>query len=191
MLIFERKNAINRAIFSFFETMRKVFFLALISSFVLSSCIKSPTYSNIPAIKFVSVSSDIVKAFGRDTIIFSFTDGDGDIGTYASSTDSGNLCGLKQGDSSSLHNTNFNVFLIDSRDTCMNVLASADVEPSGKYKGISGEVVVITGIYSKKCFAPPSSNCPFDTVVFSIILKDKAGHLSNIVQTTPIVCDPH
>ena len=176
--------------------MPKAIFIALVIACTLSSCIKAPNYSIIPAIKFVSVSSNYVKSEDRDTITFSFTDGDGDIGTYASSdTSTNNLCGLQHADSSVFRNTNFNIYLIDSRDSCVNVFASANIQPSGKYKGISGEMLAIQAIFpvskNQNCFDPQNPLCPPDTVIYGILLTDMAGHHSNIVQTTPIVCYTH
>ena len=83
----------------------------------------------------------------------------------------------------------FNVFLIDSRDTCVGTYASPDVDFSGQYKAISGEVIVIRAIDSKKCFVVPTPGCPKDTVVYTILLRDKAGHFSNAIKTTPVVVD--
>lgn len=176
--------------FSFFDTMRRGLFCCFVLVTVLSSCIKAPTYPVIPHIEFKEVSSSIVRAGAIDTITFSFTDGDGDIGTFTSNSDTSDLCGLERGDSTALHSTSYNIFLIDNRDSCISPFASANIQSTSKNKGIKGEMVVITPIYSKHCFATPNPNCPVDTAIFSIMLKDMAGHQSNIIQSTPIVCDP-
>ena len=168
--------------------MRKAAFVYIILACTLYSCIKPPSYSVIPNIAFVSVSSlNALNGF-TDTITFSFTDGDGDIGT-PSYTDTGTNCvpcGLQHGDSSCLKLSAFDVFLIDSRDSCMSYYASANVQPAGKYKAISGTIQVITaGMSNTKCFGgcPCSVN---DTVTYAIILRDIAGHLSNTIHTPPI-----
>jgi hypothetical protein len=185
------KNAINRTILSFFETMRKAGFIAIVITCTLYGCVKAPTYPDTPHITFKSVSSTYVKSGDRDTVTISFTDGDGDIGVNSSTGDSSDLCGLKHGDSTALHSPNFDVFLIDNRDTCINAFASANVQPSGKYKDISGDILVILAVYSKKCFATPDPTCPLDTVTYSIILRDQAQHFSNIVKAAPVTVDPH
>lgn len=167
----------------------KKYFAFLVVVTVISGCVKPPTYPVEPQIEFVSVSSDYVYSGYTDTITISFTDGDGDIGIGTGGDDSCDICGLKTGDSTCLNLSKFNVFLIDNRDNCIATLASADVEPKGKYDDISGEIVIITTIDSKKCFAPPQPGCPKDTVTYSILIKDKAGHRSNVVQTTPIIVD--
>jgi hypothetical protein len=79
----------------------------------------------------------------------------------------------------------FDVFLIDGRDLCIEAFASANVQPAGKYKAISGTIEVIAEAYNTKCFG----GCPCavnDTVTYAIILRDMAGHLSNTIHTTPI-----
>jgi len=166
------------------KTYPLLFLLALISS-----CIKPPTFPIEPHIEFKSVSSNYVYSGYTDTLIVSFTDGDGDIGVSPSSNDSCDLCALKHGDSTCFNLSGFNVFLIDSRDTCISTYASANIQTGSKYADISGEIVIIATIDSKKCFAAPMPGCPKDTVVYSILIKDKAGHKSNIVQTTPIIVD--
>jgi hypothetical protein len=78
------------------------------------------------------------------------------------------------------------VFLIDSRDSCITSLATANVPVGGKYKGISGTVQVITVMSNLKCFGgacPCSTN---DTVNYAIILKDMLGNRSNTIHTGPI-----
>ncbi len=167
--------------------MRKAALVYIILAFTLYSCVKPPTYSVIPQIAFVSVSSsNIINGFS-DTITFSFTDGDGDIGVNASDSNTSDsvCCGIQHGDSSCLRLPQFDVFLIDGRDSCITAFASANVQPAGKYKAISGTIQVIAGAYNTKCFGgcPCSLN---DTVTYGIILRDMAGHLSNTVHTTPI-----
>jgi hypothetical protein len=179
-----RKNAINKANFSFFGAMRKALFVYIILACSLWGCIKPPQYSIIPHIEFVSVSSPNAIANLPDTITFSFTDGDGDIGVSGINDSTTNTCGLKYGDSSILHLSTFNVFLIDSRDSCIETFASANVQPTGKYKGISGNIQVITNLSNLRCFSCPCT--AVDTVTYAIILRDMAGHLSNTIHTIPI-----
>lgn len=168
--------------------MKQSLFLLFVL-FAISGCVKPPAYPSEPQITFKSVSSTYVYSGQTDTITISFTDGEGDIGVTSSPSDTCNFCSLKTGDSSCFNMSGFNVFLIDHRDTCMSTYASANIETGSKYDDISGEIVIITSIDSKKCFAPPQPGCPKDTVVYSILIKDKAGHRSNIVQTPPIIVD--
>ncbi len=156
----------------------------------LSSCVKEPSYPIEPVIEFKSVSSDYVNAGFADTLTISFTDGDGDIGVNPAGDDSCDLCSFKNGDSTCLRLSSFNVFVIDSRDTCVGTFASANVESTGKFKALSGEISVITAVDSKKCFAVPDSGCPNETFFYWIVIRDKAGHLSNMVRTSDITVDP-
>lgn len=188
-LKFDCKNAINQANFSFFETMRKALFVFTILACTLSSCIKAPSYSIVPNIAFVSVSSPVQINGYSDTITFSFTDGDGDIGVpataIADTVTQCDGCGIKHGDSTCLRQQAFDVFLIDSRDSCIDPFASASVEPAGKYKAISGTIQVITAVANTKCISCPCT--AQDTVIYAIILRDMAGHFSNTIHTSPIV----
>lgn len=172
----------------YFATVKK-YFIASLFLLALAACVKAPEYPVEPQIEFKSVSSSFIKSGYADTITVTFTDGDGDIGVGASNNDSCNLCALKHGDSTCLRLNDFNVFLIDSRDTCVSTYASDNIPVNGQYKGISGEISVVRAIDSKKCFAPPQAGCPLDTAVYTIIIRDMAGHFSNAVKTTPIIVD--
>jgi hypothetical protein len=169
--------------------MRKAAFVFITLTCTLFSCIKPPDYSIVPSIQFVSVSSPVALSGYSDTITFSFTDGDGDIGVPSTNpldtVTNCNTCGIKTGDSSCLRLQQFNIFLIDSRDSCITTLASASVEPTGKYKGISGTIQAIVALTNTKCFGgcPCTTN---DSVTYAIILRDIAGHFSNTIHTPPI-----
>lgn len=177
---------------SLFDTMkiRFIFIFFIIAS--VSACVKAPSYPVEPHIEFKSVSSSYVYSGYVDTISFSFTDGDGDIGVNSNGSDSTcDLCSLKHGDSSCLKLQAFNIFMIDSRDSCLNYFASATISSNSKFKGISGVIDVIRAVDSKSCLAVPNPSCPLDTVKFTIVLRDMAGHFSNLITTSPIVIDPH
>lgn len=175
--------------------MRKVIFVCILFSGLFHSCIKAPSYSIIPHIEFVSVSSQNVVIppnppngifTAIDTITFSFTDGDGDIGILSMDTDTSQLCSLQEGDSTILHSKRFNIFLIDNRgNECVTPFASGNVPTNGKYKAASGNIQVIPSLSSDKCVRP-NPTCLEDTVIYSIILTDEAGHRSNTIQTVPI-----
>ena len=174
--------------------MRKAAFVFLILTCTLFSCIKPPDYSIVPHIEFVSVSSPAEINGFSDTITFSFTDGDGDIGIPATNpldtvTNCDSACAVRHGDSSCLRLQNFDVFLFDSRTNCVDPYASGTLPATGKYKGISGTIQVIAGMYKLACTCPCTTN---DTVVYAIILRDMAGHYSNVIHTSPIAitCGP-
>ncbi len=174
---------------SLFDTVKVIYPVLFVVIASVTACVKAPDYPIAPVIEFKSVSSEFLKSGYIDTITISFTDGDGDLGVSPSPGDTCNQCGLKNGDSTCLKLRGFNVFLIDNRDNCVGTFASANVEPEGKFKSISGEIDIIRAIDSKKCFAPPTPGCPKDTVIYSIIIRDRAGNFSNTVQSVPIIID--
>lgn len=170
----------------------KAKFLILIAFIAaLSSCVKEPSYPIEPVIEFKSVSSDYVLTGYSDTLTVTFTDGDGDIGVNPDLNDScpNSGCNVKLGDSSCFYSNSFNVFVIDSRDTCVATYASANVESTGKFKALSGEISIIVPVDSKKCFPAPAPGCPNETFFYWIVIRDKAGNFSNTVRTTDITVD--
>jgi hypothetical protein len=176
---------------------RYVLLFLLIAS--ISACVKAPSYPIEPHIEFKSVAStsSIIYMNGTtpiyipDTLTVSFTDGDGDISVYSDPADTSlcvNPCNYADGDTSCLNIKSMNVFVVDSRDTCIATYYTADIEPQGKVEGLSGEIKIRHVIHLKKCLAP-SVSCPQETVKFKIRIKDRAGHLSNEVETVPITVE--
>jgi hypothetical protein len=148
--------------------MRLVFFILTIglvySSF--NSCIKPPDYGEVPVIEYKSISADTVNENTDSLIIvFSFTDGDGDVGP----TDD--------------QDSTINLFLIDSRDNSIKEYQLPNITPGGNVKAISGEVTV-----KVESFACQPGN-EFDQMTYTIQIKDRAGHLSNTINTDPITID--
>jgi hypothetical protein len=139
------------------------------------SCLKAPDYPIEPVINFISLSKDVVKQsqFNLDStyITFGFTDGDGDLGDRDS----------------------VNIFLTDQRIKTNPIVYKIPLlaQNSGA-KGISGEIKL--RVYSECCIYPngetpcfPSTTYPTDTLVYSLYIKDRAGHKSNIIYTPPII----
>lgn len=146
----------------------------------LSSCVKPPTYPIEPVIEFVSVSTDVAVSDSTQVMFtISFTDGDGDIGPNYNGTDSCNICGLSGGDSTCLKEGRFNVFLINNYTKCVAQYTSANVEPRGRFDDISGEIDIVSQLSCR-----PFRNS--DTASYSIVIRDRAGHLSNFVQAAPV-----
>jgi hypothetical protein len=162
-----------------------VFVLAALVANVFTYCIKPPDYPIEPVITFSSVSPNTIlqQPFFRmaDTVytdlLFSFTDGDGDLGF-----DDGTV----------------SVIIKDTRlpSIPLNYLLPK-VDPQGAGNGISGTARIrvqvsccipdpINGIPLPACDTLPTSSQLRDTVIYSIQIKDRAGNLSNIIETTPI-----
>jgi hypothetical protein len=134
-----------------------------LAALLTKSCIKPPDYSEIPEITYTSISKSTVNE-GNDTvrIVFSFTDGDGDIGP------------INELDSTS------NILITDSRDNSTKPFQTQFLTPGGNVKAISGEIAV--SLYAFAC----SAGVTEDQVTYTVRLKDRAGHVSNAISTEPI-----
>ncbi len=141
-------------------------------------CVDSPNFPDTPHIEFLSVSKDTLDQgiFQQDSLIvrFRFEDGDGDIGRTDQEPDN-------------------NVFFIDERTgTLDNTFGIPAIPPEGAGNGVEGEVRIV--LFSTCCIYPDGADpCsvnaqyPLDTVIYRIYMKDRAGHTSNEITTTPII----
>lgn len=162
--------------------MKKSVFVVAISIFViavllLQYCVKPPNYPNEPVIEFAAMSKTTMlqTPLGPDSILisFSFTDGDGDLGSQ---------------------NGEPNIFIKDGRDSFDKPAYQIPyIEPQGAGNGISGTIYIVVPttccIYidpngiPRACADVP---IPFDTLTYLISIKDRAGHESNQIETPPI-----
>jgi hypothetical protein len=162
------------------------YFITGVGLLQLCQCVQPPDYPIEPVIVFENITpKESLQApfFERpDTvytdITFSFTDGDGDIGS----------------DSSTL-----NVEIKDLRAPLIpQEFQLPKVDPGGAGNGISGDVRIrvpanccipdpINGIPLPPCEINSPSGQLRDTVVYSIRIRDRAGHWSNTIETTPVV----
>lgn len=144
-------------------------------------CLKRETYPIEPHIEFVNFikyqNEEGIDTKG--TLIFSFTDGDGDIGLSAGDT----LPPFhKEGD----YHYNMYIFYKEMQNgvlTEVNLplpfhLRLPVITPSGNNKAIKGDMEVELDIYN------PIS--VYDTICFSFYLVDRALHVSNTI-TTPLI----
>lgn len=149
-------------------------------------CVKPPDYPDEPVITFVSVSpgSILQRPFFRqpDTVytdlVFSFTDGDGDLG---------------------FSDTTASMIIRDLRSPLLpKPYRLPEVSSLGAGNGISGEVTVrvpvsccipdpVDGIPLPPCDTNSVSGQLLDTLVYSIQIKDRAGHWSNVIESAPII----
>jgi len=134
--------------------------------------------SPIPAIRFVSMTPDSLKAAsGEDSVFITFhlTDGDADLGNNPSGT-------------------NKDIFFIDSRDTSTVFYSSFFPNIPGELKdpkmGIDGDCIVF--INSAFIGSRPDSlhQAVGDTLHFIIYIKDVAGHESNRITTPDLYLHP-
>jgi len=148
----------------------KSFMYSLISSLLLtvcfSTCVNPPDFSSTPEIEFVSVSKNIIREQSDSiNLVFSFKDGDGDLG-------------VNQKDTST------NTFITDIRSgkkPFTYTYRLPYISAKGSIKDISGEVTInIPGV---TCVPGKT----IDTILYRIQIKDRSGHYSNIVESDKIV----
>lgn len=153
-------------------------FLFLGIALLFTTCVKEKNFPSTPIIEFKEYV--IYGADSADCII-KFKDGDGDIGIVAGDTTSKDDFKMKylyKGTDGLFHpfdgtpgTTPF--------DTLYYSYRVPNITPDGQYKALDGE------IKAKLRSAPLYHTTPV-TVKFEITLRDRAGHLSNMVSTNEI-----
>ena len=153
-----------------------------------NGCLKPVSYPPEPAITDVYFSRDTVENFAKKqsaigpVLNIDFEDGDGDIGF--STSDSSN-----------------NVTLIDDRNGNETTLGIPyDLESTGGVKAISGTLTIsltaqCCSVYEAgdiPCTPQAATPYAFDTLTYTVTIKDRAGNVSNAMQTEPlyILCEP-
>ena len=145
-------------------------------------CSQPPVYPKEPKIEFLSLNQNVIEQ-SRDASIkldtieirFSFTDGDGDIGSEDST----------------------NIFLEDSRDGTLQLFKVSPIPKLGAGDGLSGEIkILLTNNPNTKyfCCTFPNTNLtciaskqfPTDELFYTIYIKDRARNSSNKIKTDPI-----
>lgn len=154
----------------------KIGFVLIIFSLLLigiSSCIQAPDYPIEPVITYQGLSKNTMKQakIKGDSlrVIFSFTDGDGDIG--------------------SIESNGIDIVLIDKRTNVIYGQFRAPTVPEkGTKNGIDGTAEVV--IFSTCCVYPDSTppcevneDYPLDSLKLEIYMTDRAGHESNHIET--------
>jgi len=145
-----------------------------------NACVKPPDYPPEPVIEYVNMSKTQMKQ-GKQredslTIYFNYTDGDGDLG-YPKP------------------DNRPSIFIKDGRDSFVRFQYTLPyVEPQGTGNGISGVISIVVPtaccIYTTPqgatltCKDVPTTF--IDTLHYLITIKDRAGHISNEIQTGPI-----
>lgn len=151
-----------------------------LAALFFATCTQPPDYPKEPSIEFMGFSQPSI-AQGTpnaplDTlaVTFSFTDGDGDLGS---------------------ENDSLDVFLTDSRDGFVTNFKLPFIPEQGGGSGISGDITVkiinkpfniccanlITGEACK-----PNVPGPTDTLSYFIQIRDRAGNFSNKTRTSTL-----
>ncbi len=177
------------------KKVKPYWWIALVSG--IAACSSPPDYPIEPEIKFLSLSTDTVlqtppsgESGGTVRVILEFTDGDGDIGYEGVNTDSCILCDPELG---CLQNKTFNLFVFDHRlPNCLSPYQVPYIPQRGSSDAISGTIdleIFPVCCISKDGFPCLSNVGTFDTVYYSIQIKDRAGHQSNRLELPPIIIE--
>lgn len=156
--------------------------LAVIAALTAQFCVKPPDYPLEPVIEFKGLSKNTLRQTNLipsdpDSIVvtFSYTDGDGDLG-YPDS------------------DPTTSVFFKDERDQFASERKLPYVDPQGAGNGISGEISVVLPTTccihtNEEGLKTACLNVPVqtDTLIYLITIRDRAGHMSNEIRTSPIV----
>jgi hypothetical protein len=158
------------------QFIKIVFFVALTGA-IISSCVKEKHFPPQPAIqfeRFVTYGNDSADCF------ITFQDGDGDIGIQQDDHTSPDDLKMKYlyKDANGIYVPVDSSFGTPQFDTLFYSYRVPYVTPNGQYKALDGEIKV-------KLRAAPIFG-PHNFVKFEIVLKDRAGHKSNMVTTNEI-----
>lgn len=144
----------------------------VVALFFLNSCTDEDTYPITPEIKFKSLEIfQNVSQLDSVVLTFSFTDGDGDIGSVT--TDS-----LSRDVFVKFYELRNGVFIpFDDPFGAFNYRVPY-LEPRGNNKSLKGDIRINVDYNVLQ---------PNDTVKYELYLKDRAGHQSNTITTSTIV----
>lgn len=170
----------------------KAYYLLLLPVFI-SGCGDKPSYGIEPEITFLSISRSIANqnSIGNDTVtvVFAFTDGDGDLGYQESGQNDTSSCDLCS--TGTCNQNQFDLYFKDTRNGCTILYKIPYIPPKGSTNAISGDIdfVAPTGccIYSPTAGCFPNPAHPLDTVVFTVQIRDRAGHFSNSIELPEII----
>jgi hypothetical protein len=178
----------------------KLFIIGLMILALYSSCKDGEIFPEVPAIEFKSHyfvrDPNSPLGFGNDTllgIIFTYRDGDGDIGLLPSDTNPpferrpDSLGRITNFFHYNIHvqyfemvNGRMQPFIIpNSTDTFKVAARIGSLTPDGKFKAIRGEI--------DYRFMPPQFNTRRDSIKVRIQLIDRALNVSNVAESPVIV----
>ncbi len=156
--------------------MKNLILLITLCIIIVASCVKPPEYPVEPEIEFVSITkSEIRQNVDTTNITFSFTDGDGDIGLP--DTDPGT-----------------NITVTDTRTGFQEFFRIPFIPQQGVANGISGEVtitVLATCCLNSNPICQPTVGANPEEIIYTIQVRDEAGHESNLIEVSPVtlICD--
>ncbi len=165
-------------------SMKKIvrYMIIIILSLLLPACPKFEVLPEIPEVEFQSFilsiqTNDLGNELLLGELVFTFRDGDGDIGLPEPDT-------IAPGDT-----TNFNLFLTLNEKVNGNFrkIENSDLpsplyyripymNPEGQNKTLQGEIKVELEYFTIE----------YDTIKYDFYIKDRAGHKSNVESTSEI-----
>jgi hypothetical protein len=149
----------------------------LLTAGIFSSCVKEKDFPDEPIIEFKEYIS--YNADSADCVI-KFKDGDGDIGLLTGDTIADLRMKYLYKDTSTGIFMPYDYILTDTIfDTLFYEYKCPNLTPDGQYKALDGEI-------KAKLRAAPLYGLGHETVKFEITLRDRAGHISNVVSTNEI-----
>ena len=147
---------------------------AIVGLATFQFCVQPPDYPDEPVIEFKSLSKDVMiqSALGKDSVVitFSYTDGDGDLG---------------------FEDNTASLFIEDGRDSFQKPPYRIPfVGTQGAGNGVSGDISIVVPtpccIFENVTCNTSSFVPQFDTLFYRIKIQDRAGHMSNTIQTSII-----
>jgi len=177
----------------------KLYYVVVLGLLLLSGCKENEIFSNIPRLEYKSVY--FLQSSGKDSImklIFSFKDGDGDIGLEIVDTFSPFNPVFDSVTEASLNKYYFNCY-VDYKekvngvfepyvppgkvDTFSYSFRVQNLTPDGRHKAIRGELELDIPV-------SPSQRLSFfntDTIIYAIYIYDRSLNKSNVIATPPII----
>jgi hypothetical protein len=145
--------------------LKKALFIPL-AFLLLVACDDKPVFPNEPEITFVSITPTVATQFTADEIAltFHYQDGDGDLGYDGDPVN--------------------NLFIIDTRAAFANnpgritAFSFESLTPDTRKPSIQGEISVV--------LTTPPYEVSEEPLVFDVYITDRAGNVSNVIQTSPI-----
>jgi len=150
--------------------------ILFVSVIAFTACFKTPEYPIEPTVKFVEYEkpNDVFTIGETGNMILSFTDGDGDLG--------------KANNQDSLSR----VYYRNQRDTSFfkeNFYVIPNIPAKGTTNSISGtlEIKLSEALFNSYEAYFLFKGKSIDTFTYKLYITDRAGHISNVITTPPIV----
>lgn len=142
---------------------------SILFCFFLHSCKKEDKMSNVPKIKFSTITDKIKAGEGTINLSFEFEDGDADLGNNPNTPE---------------------IFVYNLKDSSEALYPFPSDIPGGFKDPSKGMKGVATIAMSGAFFTLDSLHANGDSVNFMVFIKDEAGNKSNEIFTTFVKINP-